>query len=118
MKKRVFKYLILLFLVYVIVWSTVFIARPVQLPQRTVQLGYPVSFVTLDFSTPTTPMGGAPDSFLKRNKFNITASWENTAEVSRSRFMLSYVLVFLAIYGLGRIIGKAILRKPRSKALF
>jgi len=109
--KRVLKYIGFLFLVYVIVWSTVFIPRPVQLPERTVKLGYPISFVTLDFSTLTTPMGGAPDDFLARNKFNITSSWENTTEVSRFRFIISYVIVLLAIYGLWWIIGKMIWRR-------
>jgi len=117
MKKKVLKYLSFLFLVYVIVWSTTFIRRPVQLPERTVKLGYPISFVTLDFSEPVTAMGGAPDYVLARSKFNIKSSWEERTEVSRSMFILSYVIVLFAIYGVWWIIGKAIRKKRHTSSL-
>jgi hypothetical protein len=108
MMKRALRYISFAFLVYVVVWSTVFIPRPVHLPERVVKLGYPISFVTLDFSTRTaTPMAGAPNNLLEHNKFNITASWENVAIVSRKRFILSYVIIVLAIYGMWRITDKA-----------
>jgi len=115
MLKNALKYIGFAFLVYVIVWSTTFISRPVRLPERTVSLGFPVSFVTIDFSKPTTQMGGAPDDFLRRGQFNITSSWEEPTEVSRVKFLLSYAIVLLFIYGLWRGIGE-ITRKRRTKS--
>lgn len=114
MMKRVLKYIGFLFLVYVIVWSTVFISRPVQLPERTLSLGYPVSFVTVDFSNPATAKGGYPDYVLKRSKFNIKSSWETPTEVSRLRFILSYAIVLFAFYGIWWAVSKMI-RKWRVK---
>ncbi len=116
MKKRVLKCLGFLFLVYVIVWSTLFIPRPVQFPERIVKLGYPISFVTLDFSTLTTPMGGAPDYVLERRKFNITSSWENTTRKSQSRFIISYMIVLFVMCGFRWMIGKMIRKVRKHKS--
>ena len=103
--KNILKYLGFLLIIYFIVWGSLFIPRPVKMPERTVHLGYPISFVTLDFSDQATPMGGAPDQLLARNKFNITSSWENRAYRSRKNFALSYAIVLFSLYGIWWLIG-------------
>ncbi len=105
MIKRIVKYIGFAFLVYVLVWSTVIISRPVQLPERTLSLGYPVSFVTIYLRHPSA--GGTPDHILEGRVYNITSSWW-PSEVSRTRFILSYVIVFFGILALWRVFSKRI----------
>ena len=104
--KNVLKYLGFLLFIYLIVWGSLFIPKPVKMPERTVHLGYPIPFVTLDFGDQATPMGGAPDHLLARNKFNITSSWENRVYRSRKNFVLSYAIVLFILYGAWWLIGK------------
>ncbi len=106
MIKRIVKYVGFAFLVYVIVWSTVLISRPVQLPERTLSLGYPVSFVTIYLRHPSA--GGTPDHYLEGRGYNIKSAWETPTETSRTRFNLSYAIVFFGILALWKVFNKRI----------
>jgi hypothetical protein len=88
---KLFVYLIVISFVLV---GTLFIPRPATFPYRNVELGYPIHFVTLDFSNKQgTTMGGAPDYILERDKFSITTAWEEHTDTSWKNFLVSYLIV-------------------------
>ena len=97
--------LLFAFVALVLVWGTLLIPRSVKFPERVVELGYPVSFMTLDFG-PNTRGGGAVDNYLKRRRYNIKSSWERPTETSWPRFILSYVILFFGIFALWKILWR------------
>ena len=97
-RKIVFTHLVVVLLTVAITNTTLFIKQPVTFPGRTVELGYPIHFVTLNFNVDQqTSMSGAPDSFLEESKFNILASWEQNSKKSQINYILSNLIIFFIL---------------------
>ncbi len=95
--KQIIKHLTTMLLSLTLLSTTLLISQPVEFPERKISLGYPIHFYTLDFGSPYTSMGGAPDEVLQSRRFNILSSWEEYAQFSWSNFVISYVIIFLGI---------------------
>lgn len=104
--KKMVKHAAIAIITLVITIGTLFISRPVEFPDRKVKLGYPIYFGTLDFDSPYTSMGGAPESYLRSRKFNILSSWEEHIQTSWGNFAISYTIIFLAIEAMAVLIDR------------
>ena len=107
--KNVITHLVIVIFTVFILTGTLFISRPVNFPERKVNLGYPISFYTLDFSSTNTSMGGAPESYLKSRKFNAISSWEQSSQWNWQSYMISFTTIFFVfeiIYQIFNIIKR------------
>ncbi len=93
------KFALLLIASFLLLILSLFIPKPLVFPEKTVDLGYPLGFFTLEMSgnKGSTHLSGAPDEYLGSRKFNLLSVWEEYAEFSISDFIGSLMIVFLAL---------------------
>lgn len=97
--RKIIRHAVIAVVSFLILIGSLFIPRSVDFPSRRVKLGYPVYFYSLDFSSQSTSMGGAPESYLKSRKFDFMSGWEEPGEVFWSNLALSYLIIFLVLEG-------------------
>ncbi len=72
--------LLFAFVALVLVWGTLLVPRPAILPERIVELGYPLTFVTMKAKPEQS--GGLPETVLMRRSFSITSGRFRFTEMS------------------------------------
>ncbi len=89
------KHLYLITIALVITVGTLFIPQKVNnINKPFVNLGYPIKFVSIDF---TRDYPDIPSEKQMNRKFNILSSWEKHVETSWVNFTLSYSAIIITL---------------------